>query len=74
MSVVYLSGAQNPIPSFTHCMYTCIQYTYSHRILLLREFYIKLCKVADPDPEPTFNFEVDCVPYFLFQIFHEKID
>jgi hypothetical protein len=26
---VYLSEAQNPIPPYT--LYTCIQYTYSHR-------------------------------------------
>jgi hypothetical protein len=30
VAIVYLSEAQNPIPSpFT--LYTCIQYTYSHR-------------------------------------------
>ncbi len=28
---VYLSEVQNPIPFSTYTLYTCIQYTYSHR-------------------------------------------
>ncbi len=28
---VYLSEAQNPIPPPPYTLYTCIQYTYSHR-------------------------------------------
>ena len=28
---VYLSEAQNPKPTPLHTVYTCIQYTYSHR-------------------------------------------
>jgi hypothetical protein len=30
-AVVYLSESQNPIPPHPLYLYTCIQYTYSHR-------------------------------------------